>query len=349
MAVKSKYYSNYKNDSRRWKARSRTDERSKKISYILMFFIASVLVAVVLFNCAFVSFLNNSKVSEALADERIVSMVKKDAAVEFYEAFEDYDVSENLVNSVLNDKAIKSDLDSLVISGQMGFNANIYSKKFVIADKVEEFLVAKGKTVSKAEKEKLQSISAKFLDDFSRIINFRFWGYYAKIKNVISYYSLYIEIAFIATTAILVTFLFRQKRKYTHRFFRYSCEALWSACVALIILYFGFKAIGVGVHYDFTSGEIFEIFINNLFGTYCTILLDFTAFLFIIGIICFVTSHIMRENFIKQYKHQSHTKGSEEYHKEIIDFLEDGKYEGGDEKISLNEPEKTDSAQDNEE
>ena len=348
MAVKSKYYSNYKNDSRKWKARSRSDDRSKKISYVLMFFIATVLVFAVLFNCALVSFLNNSKISEALADERIVSMVKEKSAVKFREAFKDYDVSENLVNSVLNDKAIRSDLDSLVISGQMGFNANIYSKEFVIADKVEDFLVAKGQKVSKAEKEKLQSISAKFLDDFSRIINFRFWGYYAKIKNIISYYSLYIEIALLATIAILVTMLFRQKRKYTHRFFRYSCEALWSACVALGILYFAFKAVGVGVHYDFTSGEIFEIFINNLFVTYCTILLDFTAFLFILGIICFVTSHFMRENFIKQYKHQSHTKGSEEYHKEIIDFLEDGKYEGGDEKISMNEPEKPDSGSDEE-
>ncbi len=337
MAIKEKYYSNYKNDARRWKNRSRTDDRSKRISYILMFFIALSLTLSVLFNSAYISFLNNSKIKDAFADEKIVSMVRKEAAEKFRKAFKDYDIDENLVNSVLSDKAIKSDLNSLVISGEKGFNANIYSKKFVIVDKIEEYLLSKGQKVSEVEKEKLLQISEKFLDEFSEIINFRFWGFYAKLKSFVSYYSIYFEISLLAVTAILFVFLYKQKRKYTHRFFRYSCEAFWSASVALALLYLAFKARGINADYDFTSGEIFEIFITNLFGVFCMAVLSFTVFLFVLGLICFVTSHIMREQFIRQYKHKSNTKGSDEYHKEIISFLEDGKYEGKNNNMNVDE------------
>ena len=342
MAVKKdKYYSNYKNDARKWKARSRTDDRSKKNSYILTFFIAFTLTLSVLFNCTFVSFLNDSKIKDAFADEKIISMVKKEATEKFYEAFKEYKVDENLVNSILSDKTIKSDLNSLVISGEKGFDANMYSKKFVIADKLEEYLVSKGQKVSEKDKAKLLDVSEKFLDEFSKIINFRFWNFYAKLKIFASRYAMYIEIVLIATLAILITLLFRQKRKYNHRFFRYSCEALWSTCVALLLLYFAFKAKGISISHDFTSGEIFEIFITNLYGTFCSAMLGFTAFLFVLGLICFVTSHIMREQFIRQYKHKSHTKGSDEYHKEIVSFLEDGKYEGDAKKMNVEELKKS--------
>lgn len=333
---RGKYYSDYSKDGRKWKPRSRTDAKSKRKSYTLVFFIALILVGAALFDCLFVSYLNDSKISKAFSNQKIIDMVEKKASEVFDNDLGELELDKEFKASVINEDVIKLDLRSLIIEGTKGFNANIYTKREKLIKEVTDYRFKATGKVGEKDKEKITNLCTKYSYDYSQIINFRFWETYTGVKNAITYYALYLELFLVAISAILLGLLYRQKGKYAHRFFRYTFEAFVSASIALVICWVFFSRYGIRISFtDFTSGEIFEIINKALFVDYCRMVINFAVFYFVIGAICFVAMHMMREDFIKQYKKTSHTKDSDQFHKELISFLEDGEYEGTGEKITL--------------
>lgn len=319
------YNAKYSRDRRPWRDKSRSDKRKKVASYFLVFLLSFITVLALLFNALFLSFFNNSKISSALCNNDMYTIIQAESKEEFEAILSPYGIPVSAVSNALDNSYVYQDMKVFLGNSDGIFDKfDLVGRKQIIKQDLNDFYKASKTEITPALSEFIDKTADKLLESYTDCINLPLWPKFLSVHQTFSSYSIIADSVLIAVVALIIIKLKQVNKKYIHRFFRYMCESSWtvalSSLIGAVIVYSTNMDIGSQI-----SQKQYSMIFNSLSDNYATALLIFGAFMLAIGIVFFIYSLNARKELIWHCSHKHLSpKDAEQFHSDIAKFIEDG-------------------------
>lgn len=319
------YNSKYLKDQRPWKNKSKTELRKKVSSYIWVLVVSLITVFALLFNALFLSFFNNSKISNALCTPEMYTLVQTQAKENFAEILNKSNIPESTVSNILNSSYISSDMQVFIGNSDGIFDKfDVSSRQKILRSDLEKYYTSNNIKITPALSKEIDSITDDLLEAYAQAINLPLWPRFLEVRYSVSTYTLYLEFIFLAIIAVPIIRLKLINKKYNHRFFRYIYHYAITTTISLVALSALLSRVNLNIGVKIDQQQ-YSLLFNSLMKNYRSALIIFAVFMLAVGIASFVSSYKARKQLIWNCSHKHLSKEDAElYHKELADYIESG-------------------------